>query len=77
MQLLANAIGFTEPADQFVVQIAARANLHVMPIGVWRVSDDCSDSRVIQPARENETGIEEALANDDAGETHPLLKSDA
>jgi hypothetical protein len=74
--LLADLIGFPEPAAKLCVQFVEPGqaeDVHVVP---GRKSPDLAEPGMLEPARQDDVTVEPVLSGGDLGKGHPDLEGD-
>ena len=75
--LLTHAIGFGEPSGDFGIDLVRACESEGVKMVSRRKSFDATEARIFQASRENDVAVHPVLPDDEGGETHSHLKSDA
>jgi len=74
MPLFADLVGLRQPGRDFVIDLIHVLEPKGMEMISRRESFDAPETRILQPAREDDVAVDPIPANDERGETHADVK---
>ena len=77
MPLLADGVGFGDPFFKFSIDVRQRGETEMVDVVSRRNGVDATETRMLQPAGQNDMTVHPAGTGGDLGEGHADLKGDA